>query len=173
MKKKFQNIILPILALITLLFFLPSVWNKERVSPGTFTSPLSEQKISVTPELLDQFAALLKKIAEIQVKHEREMLKVLDENELPIETYNEIALAREENPDEPVLGITNDELTAFNNAKPKIEQINDEMMIEVITTVEEDEMEAEKFQELFILYQQNEEFREEVNSRIFADLERK
>ena len=111
------------------------------------------QPIEVSDDELLMFVQASMQAQQIQTDSQMEMIAIVEEEGLEVETYNEIfqGMQMGQSPDE--LDVTSEQIESFEKASELIGEIEQEMEIELIAAIEGEGIELERFQEIFTAIQ--------------------
>ena len=124
-----------------------------------------EVNTDFSDEELEDFVAVYVKASEIQQENETAMMQAIEEEDLELQRFNEILTARQNQESVQDIDATVEELAAFNKAAEKIMQVQQEAQTEINKLIE-DEIGAEKYQQIAIAYQQSPEIQQKVNEML-------
>ncbi|GAB3194402.1 N-acetylglucosamine kinase-like BadF-type ATPase [Pontibacter aydingkolensis] len=111
---------------------------------------------------LKQFADASSRLMVIQQNGEQKMLKILEEEKLSVDKFNEMAQAHQQQKLSEV-GATVEETAAFNKAAQRMMELQPEMQKEVETAIQKDGMTLEKYEQIMIAYRQDPALQEKIN----------
>jgi membrane protease subunit (stomatin/prohibitin family) len=109
-----------------------------------------------------QFVMVAGEMSTIVQDSEKEMIQVIQGENLDVEKFNEIMEARQ-SPETDKINASAEEITAFNNAAMKVIEIQNAMREEMQKVITRQGMDAAKFQEMMMAYQQDPAFQQKVN----------
>lgn len=116
-------------------------------------------------EDLEQFVDVFQKATEIQQQNEAEMVRAIEEEDLEMERFNEILVARQNQQNAAEIEATAEEMAAFDSAAQKIMAVQQEAQTEIIQVIEE-QLGAQKYQAIVTAYQQDPEVQQKVNEML-------
>jgi hypothetical protein len=128
---------------------------ETETAPATTSSEYSDQDVM-------QFVMVAGEMSTIVQDSEKEMIQVIQGENLDVEKFNEIMEARQ-SPETDKINATAEEITAFNNAAMKVIEIQNSMREEMQKVIARQGMDATKFQEMMMAYQQDPAFQQKVN----------
>lgn len=114
---------------------------------------------------LKQFANAAGKVVVIQQETEQKMIKVIEEEDLEVQKFNEIMEAQQ-NQQTADIDASKEDLEKFDKAAGKIIQIQTEVQGEMIKAIEEEGLKPEKYEQILLAYQSNPQVRNKVNALI-------
>lgn len=117
---------------------------------------------------LEQFVTVYQKASEIQQKNEAEMMQAIEAEDLELDRFNEILVAQQSQQSPEEIDATAEEMASFNSAAEKIMQVQQAAQTEINGIIEE-EMGAEKYQQIVMAYQQNPQLQEKVNQMLMEN----
>ncbi|MCC9136576.1 DUF4168 domain-containing protein [Pontibacter silvestris] len=111
---------------------------------------------------LKQFAEANTRLMDIQKETEKKMLSVLEEENLSVEKFNEMAQAHQQQKLTEVEA-TPEQMAAFNKAAQRIMEMQPTMQQDVETAIKKDGMSLEQYEQIMLAYQQSPAVQEKVN----------
>ena len=141
-----KNHVLTSLTLV--LIFVASMTVKA--NPGGFSD-----------EELENFAAAVTQVINLQQQGQTEMIEAIEENDLTVERFNEINMQAQQMPLEDVEA-SDEEMEAFQNANQAVERVQMQLEEVLIGTIEEEGLTIEKYEEIMGEYQQNPELQQRI-----------
>ncbi|WP_162055296.1 DUF4168 domain-containing protein [Pontibacter pamirensis] len=111
---------------------------------------------------LKQFADASSRLMLVQQEGEKTMLGILQEENLSIDKFNEMAQAHQQQKLTEV-DATAEEMAAFNKAAQRMMEMQPEMQKEVETAIQKDGMTLEKYEQIMMAYRQDPALQERVN----------
>ncbi|RDV13842.1 DUF4168 domain-containing protein [Pontibacter diazotrophicus] len=111
---------------------------------------------------LQQFADASNRLMLVQQEGEKTMLGILQEENLSIDKFNEMAQAHQQQKLTEV-DATAEEMAAFNKAAQRMMDMQPEMQKEVETAIQKDGMTLEKYEQIMMVYRQDPALQERVN----------
>lgn len=111
---------------------------------------------------LKQFADASSRLMVVQQEGEKTMLGILQEENLSIDKFNEMAQAHQQQKLAEV-GATAEEMAAFNKAAQRMVDMQPEMQKEVEAAIQKDGMSLEKYEQIMMVYRQDPALQEKVN----------
>ena len=162
---KRQNIVSPLsaLALFFLIYFLP-------VSRGFAQEPAAEPSVQMREDFSDDelksFVKANEKVMEIQLEGEQKMIKAIEDEGLTVNRFHEI-LEQQRDPQRGTETQTSpEELKSFNNAAQLILQENEKLEERMSTSIQEQGIDMETYQQIMVAYQQNPAIQTRVNKMV-------
>ncbi len=113
---------------------------------------------------LNSFVKANEKIMAIQVEGEQVMIKVIEDEGLTVDRFNEI-LEQQRDPHRGSETST-EELTSFNNAAQQILQENARLEKEMESSIHEEGIDVETYKQILLAYQQNPGVKDRVNKML-------
>lgn len=154
MKNASKKSIIRLLSLTLLSVVLgSSAWAQQAAPPASEGKEYSDAE-------LKQFISANQAMGEIQQANEQEMVKVIEDEGLDVQSYNEIAAAQQD----PEADVSEDKKAKFEKVAVKVNKIQEDMREEVQEKMEEIGISMEKYQKIMMAYQQDTEVREKVNA---------
>lgn len=120
-------------------------------------------------EELGQFVEVYIQAAEIQQKNEAQMVQAIEEEDLDINRFNEILMARQNQQNAEEIDATAEEMASFNSAAEKIMTVQQEAQAEIEELIES-EMGSQKYQQIVMAYQQSPEVQQKVNQMLESEM---
>ncbi|CAN5921855.1 hypothetical protein BH24BAC1_BH24BAC1_30370 [soil metagenome] len=114
---------------------------------------------------LKQFVAANERAFAVQKESEKAMLTVIQEAQIDIDKFNEIAQAHQDQKLDQVKA-SPEELAAFNKAAQRIVDMQPVVHQTLVQAIEQDGMTIEKFEKIMVAYQQNPAVQEKVQKLI-------
>ncbi len=124
-----------------------------------------EVKTDFSDEELEGFVAVYVKASEIQQENETVMMQAIEEEDLELQRFNEILTSRQQQQPAEEINATAEEMAAFNKAAEKIMTVQQEAQVEINQLIEE-EIGAEKYQQIAMAYQQSPEVQQKINEML-------
>jgi hypothetical protein len=128
---------------------------------GQFNQQAAPQ-VEVTDEELEEFVNVSTVAQEIQMEAQTDMITVVEDEGLDVETYNVIAEARYNGQSDEELDVSADDLEKFESASDRIGEMEQELDEKMTEAIEEEGMDMERFMELNMALQQDPELQQRV-----------
>ena len=144
----FQKISLALLAF----FFVSEVSNAQ--------APQQQMKTDFSDQELKAFITSADKVGEIQKKGEEKMIRVIEENELDVNTFNTILQAKQQNAEE---NIAPEQMEVFEKVMPEVLQEQQKVNTKIEKSLAEEGLNLETYQGIMMAYQQVPEVQERVH----------
>ncbi len=134
--------------------------------------PQQQQEVNTdfSEQELEQFVTVFKKANEIQQKNEEVMVQAIEEEDLELDRFNEILVARQQQQSAEDINASAEEMASFNQAAEKIMSVQQEAQAEIEQIIE-GELGMQKYQEIVMAYQQSPEVQEKVNQMLEAEMQ--
>lgn len=116
-------------------------------------------------EELEDFVEVYVKASEIQQQNETVMMQTIEEEDLELQRFNEILTSRQQQQPAEEINASAEELAAFNKAAEKIMTVQQEAQTEINQLIEE-EIGAEKYQQIAMAYQQSPDVQQKINEML-------
>lgn len=128
------------------------------------TPPAQQQapKQNFSDSELKQFADASTRLMTVQKSGEQKMMKILEEEKLGIDKFNEMAQAHQQQKLNEV-NATPAEMAAFNKAAQRMMEMQPQMQKEVEQAIQKDGMTLEKYEQMMLAYQQDQALQEKIN----------
>lgn len=155
-KNSLTGITVPILLLIALIL------------PGVAFAQVQEQnkvqqaQQSFTDQELKQFADASTRLMDIQRKGEEKMMKILQEEKLDVNKFNEMAQAHQQEKLDEVEA-TAEEKVAFDKAAKRMMEMQPELQKDVEAAIQKDGMSLDKYEQIMMAYRQDPALQEKLN----------
>lgn len=135
------------------------------------TTPPAQQgqtQQNFTDAELQQFADASARLMAVQQEGEKKMMGILQEENLSIDKFNEMAQAYQQQQLDQVEATT-EEKAAFNKAAQRMIEMQPEMQKNVEAAIQKDGMSLDKYEQIMIAYRQNEALQQRVNEMMMQD----
>ncbi len=135
------------------------------------TTPPAQQgqtQQNFTDAELQQFADASARLMAVQQEGEKKMMGILQEENLSIDKFNEMAQAHQQQQLDQVEATT-EEKAAFNKAAQRMIEMQPEMQKNVEAAIQKDGMSLDKYEQIMIAYRQNEALQQRVNEMMMQD----
>lgn len=132
-----------------------------------FDQPQPEQQVpDVSDEELQTFVDASIQAQQIQTEAQMEMIAIVEEEGLEVDTYNEIlqGMQRGESPEE--LEVSASAIEKFEVVSEIIGEIEQEMEGELISAIENEGMDLQRYQEIFGAIQTNPDLQQKMQQMI-------
>ncbi|MBC5994956.1 DUF4168 domain-containing protein [Pontibacter cellulosilyticus] len=138
--------------------------KQKKATPPPTETPVQQpaQTGSFTDAELKQFVDASGRLMEIQKNSEQKMMKILEEEKLSVNKFNEMAQAHQQQKLAEVKA-TPEETAAFNKAAQRMMEMQPEMQKEVETAIQKDGMTLEKYEQIMVAYRQDPVVQEKIN----------
>ena len=165
MKRKNASLLLfypAVLMAIMLVTLSGEAWAQ---APGG--QPTVELRDDFSDEELKLFIKANKKVSMLQAETEQKMTKVIEDEGLTVERFNQI-LEQQRDPSR-ASETSADELQSFNNAAQVILEENTRIEKEMTSSIEEEGIDIETYKQIMVAYQQNPDVQSRVNKLVEND----
>lgn len=143
----------------------------DQQSQGHFQPNQSNSDIEVSDEELEKFTEVSMVAQEIQMGSQQEMMSIVEDEGLDVETYNLIAEARFNNQDESELDVSSEDIEKFNAALEEIESSQAGVEEEMTEAIEAEGMEMERFMEINAAIQQDQELQQRIQQMMMQGMQ--
>ncbi|WP_439881019.1 DUF4168 domain-containing protein [Pontibacter sp. MBLB2868] len=128
------------------------------------SQPAQQQQApqNFTDKELKQFADASNRLMEIQRKGEEKMLKILEEEKLSVDKFNEMAQAHQQEKLDEVVA-TEQEKTAFNKAAERMMAMQPALQKEVEAAIQKEGMQLDRYEQIMVAYRQDPVLQEKLN----------
>lgn len=123
-------------------------------------------QIEVSDEELELFIDASMNAQTVQMQSQQEMIAIVDEEGIEVNTYNEIMQAQQMGQPIEDLGVTESDLEKFERAQEQIQEVEVRMERDLTEAVEEEGMDMERFQEINMAIQQDPELQQRAQQMI-------
>lgn len=129
------------------------------------------QSEEVSDQELDQFVNAIQFVESVQQQSQPRMLKAIEDQGMEPQEYIEAAQAQQQGQD---TGLDDDKKEKFAKVQNEIQNIQMEANSQIEKKIEDEDLTIDRFNQLFLSYQQNQEIQERVQSKMqeFQQLER-
>lgn len=162
---KTENILNPLATLIlfciTCLLPVAEVWAQQPTAP-----PSVQMREDFSDDELQSFVNANEKVIVIQMEGEQKMIKAIEDEGLTVDRFHEI-LEHQRDPNRATETKTSpEELKSFNNAAQVILQENAKLEERMTSSIEEEGIDIETYQQIMVAYQQNPGIQNRVNKML-------
>lgn len=126
-------------------------------------------KEDFTDQELQQFIEANKVAIGVQQSAEQKMISAIEKEGLDIQTFNEI-LTSKQNPEAETQATPEDQ-GKFNTAVEEVVKIQEEMMTEMESAIQETGISVEQYEEILLAYQQSPVVQEKLNQLLNNSME--
>jgi len=123
-------------------------------------------QIEVSDEELELFIDASMNAQTVQMQSQQEMIAIVDEEGIEVNTYNEIMQAQQMGQSLEDIGVTESDIEKFERAQEQIQVVEERMERDLTQAVEEEGMEMERFQEINMAIQQDPELQQRAQQMI-------
>ena len=123
-----------------------------------------EVREDFTDDELKLFLKANKSVAMVQQQAEQKMIQAIEEEEMDINRFNEIANAQQDPNADP--GASEEEMATFTKAAEKVMEVQRETQSEVAAAVESEGMEFNEYQQIMMAYQSSPTVQEKLTKLI-------
>lgn len=126
-------------------------------------TPAIAQENSFSDDEVETFVMINKQTMPIQMEAQQNMMNMLKEEGMDINKFQQMAMAAQQG-DETMGGATEEEKNKFTTLATKMQTLQQELGVKMEKVVKEEGMEPVKFQQMAMKYQQDAEFRQEIDA---------
>lgn len=144
----------------------PEQQTQQQFQPGQ-----SAADIEVSDEELEKFTEVSMVAQEIQRSSQQEMLAIVEEEGLDVQTYNVIAEARFNDQSDDEIDVSAEDLEKFDTASEKVEEIQQQVEGEMAESIEAEGMTMNRFMEINIALQQDQELQQRVQQMMMQNMQ--
>lgn len=126
-----------------------------------------QQEVSTdySDEEIETFVEANLDVTKVQQEAEKKAMGIIEENDLELERFNEIVAIQQGQSDEEA---SPEEMEAFNAAAQEIMANNQKTQSKMIAALDKHDISQEKYQQIMMAYQKDEEFRKKVDTIVQA-----
>jgi len=100
-------------------------------------------------------------VTKVQQEAQKKSMAIIEKNDLDLDRFNEIVAIQQGQSEEEA---SSEEMKAFNAAAQEIMTNNQKTQSKMVAALENHDISQEKYQKIMMAYQQDEEFRQKVDS---------
>lgn len=119
-------------------------------------------QIEVSNDELEQFVEISTELQGIQMESQQDMVAIVENEELSLDIYNQIAESRHMEQSDENLDVSAEDLEKYERASEGIAQVEIEVEAEMEEKIEENGMSMDRFREINIAMQQDPEMQQRV-----------
>jgi predicted Rossmann fold nucleotide-binding protein DprA/Smf involved in DNA uptake len=151
--------------LFFLLLFTGSLLSFESMGQQEYGhNPQLEVREDFSDQELEQFIEANKNAMIVQQGAEQKMIRAIQDEGLDIHTFNDI-LTSKQNPNHESQASPEDH-NKFDNAVEEVVKIQEEMIVEMESAIEDSGITIETYEEILIAYQQNPKVQTKINEML-------
>ncbi len=120
----------------------------------------------VSDDELQVFVDASMKAQQIQTESQMEMIGIVEDKGLNVETYNEIIQGMQMGQSPEEMDVSAEDVERFEEASELIGEIEQQMETELIAAIEEEGMPLDRYQEVFVAIQQDQELQQKMQRMI-------
>lgn len=131
--------------------------------------PQMEVNEDFSDEEFKEFVKINLVLIPLQEKSQQEMVKAVEDNDLKIERFQELAQAQQAG---TLTEVSQDaqEMANFNMAGQKVMEMQQVLQTDIMKAIQDSELSEQKFQEMFMSYTQSEKIKAKVDAMIEEEL---
>lgn len=124
--------------------------------------PQQQQEVSTdySDEEIETFVEANLDVTKVQQEAEKKAMGIIEENDMELERFNEIVAIQQGQSDEEA---SPEEMEAFNAAAQEIMANNQKTQAKMKEVLGKHDIDEQKYQQIMMAYQQDEEFRKKVD----------
>ncbi len=126
-----------------------------------FSASLKANPGGFSDDELKGFANAVVQVMSIQQQGQMEMIEQIEEHEMTVQRFNEMYMQLQELPIDQIEG-SEDEKKSFLEVTEEIESIQMNLETIIITTIEDEGLSIEKYEEIMGVYQQSPELQQKI-----------
>jgi hypothetical protein len=152
-------------AIFALIFFA-AFYAAPEAKAQLPTAPSTAMRTDFSENELRSFVKASEKVTAIQMKGEQNMIKAIEDEGLTVDRFHEL-LEKQRDPQRGTeTSISAAELKSFNNAAQMILDENERLEKEMATSIEEEGIDVETYEEIMLAYQHNAAVQNRVNKMV-------
>jgi hypothetical protein len=121
---------------------------------------------NISDSEIRQFVEVSSALQDVQMEKQQEMIAVVEEEGLTVETYNQIAQARHMGESVEDLNISSQDMDRFENAFETISEMEVELEAELASTLEDEGMDMDRYQMINMALQQDPALQQRVQDEM-------
>ena len=129
-------------------------------------APPQQDIPEVTDQELKTFVDASMKAQQIQTEAQIEMVTIVEEEGLEVETYNKILQGMQMGQSAEEMEVSESDVEKFEVASAQIGEIEQDMEAKLIAAIEDEGLELDRFQEIFMAVQTNPELQQKMQQMI-------
>lgn len=161
----YKNLVSRVLS-ITFIFalFMGFSANAQQAMP-----PQMEVKEDFSDDEFKEFVKINLVLIPLQEKSQEDMVKAIEDNDLKVERFQELAQAQQAG---TLTEVSNDaqEMANFNMAGQKVMEMQQVLQTDIMKTITDSDLSEQKFQEMYMAYTQSEKVKTKVDAMIADEL---
>ncbi|WKK77353.2 DUF4168 domain-containing protein [Marivirga salinae] len=129
--------------------------------------PMQQKEVSTdySDDEIETFVEANLDVTKVQQESQKKVMGIIEENDMNLERFNEIVAIQQGQSDEEV---EPKELEKFNAAAQEVMAHNQKTQSKMVAALKNHDISEEKYQNIMMAYQQDEEFRKKVDSIVQA-----
>lgn len=142
--------------------------TEDPVDGQTPEDPMAQQQAAsdVSDEELEQFVNVSSVVQEIQMEAQTEMIEIVENEGLEVDTYNQIAQAMQMGQSEDEIDVSSEDMERFENASATIQEMEMELEAEMTSAIEDEGMDTERFMMINMALQQDPELQQRIQEHM-------
>lgn len=152
--------------LLIAVFFTGSLAAQGQMAPGQQQMPDVPTSDEVSDEELDRFVSAILAVEPIQIELQGEMEKVIVDEDLELERFQELMMAMQNPQMAEQVGMTEEEQQKIQNLQPKLVELQMEAETEIIAKIEEQGFDVERYNILSMGAQQDQELMARLQEKL-------
>lgn len=147
--------------LVGFIFMMPIEKGIAQEQTPQQPQPSTDIREDFSDQELKAFLNAHKKVSEIQIENEAKIIKVIDDEGLSIDRFNEILQAQQD--PQKKTETSPEDLSSFNNAAQIIIEENQKAEKRMTSSIEEEGIDIDTYQQIMLAYQQSPAVQSKVN----------
>ncbi len=129
--------------------------------------PMQQKEVSTdySDDEIETFVEANLDVTKVQQESQKKVMGIIEENDMNLERFNEIVAIQQGQSDKEV---EPEELENFNAAAQEVMAHNQETQSKMVAALKNHDISQEKYQNIMMAYQQDENFRKKVDSVVQA-----
>ncbi|WP_158551495.1 DUF4168 domain-containing protein [Rhodohalobacter sp. SW132] len=127
--------------------------------------PMQQQptaQTDVSDEELEQFAEISSELQGVQMESQQEMITIVEDEDLTLEVYNQIAESRHMGQSDEDLNVSSEDMEKYERASEGIAAVELEVEEEMEERIENHDMSLDRFREINVALQQDPELQQRI-----------
>ncbi len=156
---KFQSLLIAMMIAVFAFFSVPA--------EAQFEQPQQQApEIEVSDEELEAFVDASMGAQAVQAEAQQEMVDIVDEEGIDVQTYNDIMRAEQTGESADDLEVSADDMENFERAFEQVQEIEEEMEADLSQAIEAEGIDMDRFQEINMAIRQDQELQQRVQQMI-------
>ena len=149
-----------------MVFFAGTIAAQGQMAPGQQQMPDVPTSDEVSDEELDRFVSAILAVEPIQIELQGEMEKVIVDEDIELERFQELMMAMQNPQMAEQVGMTQEEQDKIQTLQPKLVELQMEAETDIIAKIEEQGLDVERYNILSMGAQQDQELMMRLQQKI-------